>query len=173
VEQDEVDDVAEARAVGQVPGDAGEQQRARAEHAVVLPRRAEEVGEDGDRRRAGQRDQQPAARRAALLKLPEGDAGILRVGQIEEARHDRHVPPQTQAAHRPRLRGLIDEVDAERRQQVGRAPAQAVERLDRIAPGTRPPRSPAARRRAVRAHDDAPSASISASASMQRSQTVG
>src|SRR2546423_719212 len=152
VEEDEVHDAAQTDAVNQIAGDAGEEERARAEHAVVRACGAEEVDEHGEGGEDGERGEHPTREVAAALQLPEGDAGVLGVGQIEHARDDGHVAPEAQSAHSPSLRRLIGEEETEGGDKIACAPAQ-VSRMRR--------------------HAAASSVSISASASMQRSHTVG
>src|SRR5205085_12539422 len=78
----EVYHVAEPHAVAEVPRDAREQQRHRAEYSVVRALRAEEVCEEPQGGEPREPREQPAAELAALLHVPERDAGVLRVREL-------------------------------------------------------------------------------------------
>jgi hypothetical protein len=121
VHQDEIDHVTKPDAVSQIPEYAGQQQRAGAENTIVIPRRAKEVEQDGQRRRACQHRKKPSPKRAAFLQLAERYAAILGVGEIEKAADDGHVL-KTQPPHGPGFARLIEKINAERRDKITDAP---------------------------------------------------
>ena len=113
VQDDEIDHVAESKAIGQVSENTREQQRARTQNSIVVSRRAHEVIENCDGGEHRQHDEKPATKRTAFLQLTKSDAGILGVDKLKEAGNDDALVTKPQRPHRPRLRRLIGKVDAE------------------------------------------------------------
>src|ERR1041384_3134801 len=74
MEHDEVDNITEPDAIGQVTQDAGKQQRTGSEHTIVVTRRAEEIVKDGDGGSTGQHNEEPAAKRSAFLQMTKRNA---------------------------------------------------------------------------------------------------
>jgi len=125
VQNDEIDHVTETRAVRKVAGNAGEQQRTRAEHTIVVSRRAHEVVEDSNRGDHRQHNEEPAAKRAAFLQLSKRDAWVLGVDELEETGNHHALVTQAKCLDGPRLRRLIGHVQRERSQQIARAPGES------------------------------------------------
>lgn len=126
VREYEIYHVAESRAVRHVAQNAREQQRASAEHSVIIARRAKEINEDGDSGGSRERDEEPAPEVASILQLTERDAAILRVDHVQHPADNRFVLAVTQDAHGPGLARLVHHVDAEGRAEISRAPADAL-----------------------------------------------
>lgn len=124
VDQDEVDHIAEPHSVGQVSKYPGQQQRARAQDPIIISRRAKEIEKHGNRRRRREHRKKPTTERAAFLQLAEGDAGVFRVGEIEEAANYGDVF-ETETPNSPGLTRLIEKINAERRDQITDAPWNA------------------------------------------------
>jgi hypothetical protein len=120
----EVDDVAQTRAIGQVAGDAGEQECASAEHAIVVSRRAHEVIKNRDRGEQREYDEKPATKRTAFLQLSKCDAGVFGIDELKETGNDNAFVTEAQRSYGPRFRRLVSHVDAERRQQITGAPRE-------------------------------------------------
>jgi len=124
MQHDEVDDVAQTRAIGQVAGDAGEQECASAEHAIVVSRRAHEVIKNRDRGEQREYDEKPATKRTAFLQLSKCDAGVFGIDELKETGNDNAFVTEAQRSYGPRFRRLVSHVDAERRQQITGAPRE-------------------------------------------------
>ena len=124
MQHDEVDDVAQTRAIGQVAGDAGEQECASAEHAIVVSRRAHEVIKNRDRGEQREYDEKPATKRTAFLQLSKCDAGVFGIDELKETGNDNAFVTEAQRSYGPRFRRLVSHVDAERRQQITGAPSE-------------------------------------------------
>src|SRR5437868_434271 len=118
VSEYEIDHEAETHAVCQIAQDACQQKRARAQDSIIVARGAKEIVEHGHARDACERHKEPAAERAALLKLSEGDAVVLRIDEGNEAVYQLYLAPEVQGAQGPCLRRLIYHIDAERRQKI-------------------------------------------------------
>ncbi len=125
VQDDEIDNVTEAGAIGQVTQDSGEQKRTGAEHAIVVSRCSHEVIKDRDRREHCQDHKKPAAKRTALLQLTKCDAGIFSVRKLKKSGDNDALIAEAKRPDGPRLRRLVSHVNAERRQQIACAPREA------------------------------------------------
>src|SRR5215211_6104974 len=125
MQDDEIDHVAEPDAVSQVSENARKQQRTRAEDAIVVSRRAQEVIENGDGREYCQHDEEPATKRATFLQLSKRDTGVFGVDELKEPANDHALITEAQRPDSPRLRRLIRQVDAEGSQQIPGAPREA------------------------------------------------
>src|SRR5204863_400342 len=84
-------------------------------------KREKKIVEDGHGGCDGQHNEEPATETSALLQLTKSDSAILRINEIEQAADDGSIVRMPQPAHRPRLAGLVDHVDAEAGEQVTRA----------------------------------------------------
>src|SRR2546421_12154496 len=91
VQQNEINHKPEPHTISQVAQDARQQQRGCSENAIVVSRRAKKVKQHRNGRDCRQDDEKPAAKRAAFLQLPKGDAAILGINKIEQAANDRRV----------------------------------------------------------------------------------
>src|SRR5690242_3759045 len=125
VQDDEINDVTEANAIREIAGDTGKQQRASSKHAIVVSGSTKEIVKDGDGGSNREYDEKPAAKRAAFLKLAEGDAGVFRVVKLHEAGDHHALVGVAQRSRGPRFRPLIGEINTERGQQVAGAPGEA------------------------------------------------
>src|SRR5205807_9697751 len=94
------------------------------EDAIIVAGRTEKIKQHSNCCRRGQHDEEPAAERAAFLQLAEGDAAILSINQVEHAANDRAIL-KAQATNRPGFARLIRQIDADRRDEVARAPGHA------------------------------------------------
>lgn len=122
---DEINYITQPGAVGQIPYDAGQQERTRSQDTVVVSRRAQEIVEDCQRRGYRQHHKKPASKTSTFLQLAEGNTAILCIDQIKEAADDSSIMSEAQRTHGPRLGRLVDHVEAEACKQVTRAPAKA------------------------------------------------
>ena len=121
----EINYVPEPGAVSQVTGYSCEQERASSQDAIIVSRIAQKIIKHCHSGRDGQHNKEPSSKTSAFLQLTKSDSPILRVNKIEEAANDGPIGSESQRAHRPRLAGLINHVDAKAGEQVTRAPAQA------------------------------------------------
>lgn len=144
VHKNEIDHITKPNPVSQVPEYAGQQQRAGAENAIVITRRAKEVEQHSQRCAGRKHHKKPSPKRAAFLQLAECYTGIFSVSEIKKSADDGYVL-EAHPAHGPGFARLVEQINAERRDQVTYAPWNAGFQFS----------------------------SISWSAAMQRSHTVG
>src|ERR1051325_6343197 len=114
VQHDEIDDVTETSAVSQVAEDAREQQRARSENTIVIPRRAQEIVKDRYRSKHCQHYEKPTAKRAAFLQLSKRDARVFSVDKLKKPANQHSLFAKTKRFDGPRLCRLVGHVDEER-----------------------------------------------------------
>src|SRR6185503_12466465 len=129
VHDDEVDDEPQAHAVSQIAEDTGEQQRTGTENAIVITRRLHKVIKDCHAGGGGEYDEEPARKRAAILKVAESDAGILGVSEIMKKTNDDAILAEAQRLNGPRLRRLVGHKNDERGEQVAGARGEACSEL--------------------------------------------
>ena len=101
MQNNEIDHVTEANAIGEIAADAGEQQRASSEHAIVVSGSAYEIVKDRDRGGNRQHDEEPPAKRAAFLELAESDPRIFRVEKLHETSDEHALVAKAQRPHGP------------------------------------------------------------------------
>lgn len=124
MENDEIDHVAQPRAISKIADDACQQQRAGSQHTVIVSRRPQKIEEYRQRRSDREHYENPPSERAAFLQLPKRDATILGVNEIEEAGDYRSLVAKPECAHRPGLGRLIDHVDTEACEYITHAPTE-------------------------------------------------
>ena len=101
--ENEINDVTQTDAIGKIAGDACKQQHARAQYAIVISRRANEVDKYGDGGGDCESDKEPATKSTAFLHLAKGDARVLGVDEIKKAADDGAIDPGTERPDRPGL----------------------------------------------------------------------
>ncbi len=103
VHDDEIDDVTEAHAIRQISEDAREQQRARAEHAIVVSWRAHEIVERPRSKRPRRVRRRTSDQTIHLLKLAESNAGIFRISKLKKSTDHNVILAEAQRLHGPRF----------------------------------------------------------------------
>lgn len=125
MQDDEIDHIAQANAVSQIPYNSRQQERACSQNAIVVARRAQKVIEHSQRGSYCQYYKKPTSKGPTFLQLPESDAAIFCINQIKEAANNGSLITKPECADCPCLGGLVDHVDAKTCEQVARAPAKA------------------------------------------------
>ena len=128
MQDDKIDYVTKAGAIGEITCDSCKQKRASSQDSIIVSRRAQKIR----KHRSGSDDckhyEEPASEGPAFLQLTESNPAILSVNEIEEPANNGSIIAEPKPAHRPRLTRLVDHVDAEAGKQIARAPTEA--RLD-------------------------------------------